>query len=332
MSSKPADHYIPSTPETVVRGYLSPFVNPVLRINSGETVQIDTVTTAGIPLENPISFFEEHDIPVIDSVKDTLDIMEKVEFEGPHVLTGPIYLQDAQPGDMIEIRILELAPRSPYYGVNLTMPNRGSLGHIVSEPWSRVIHYDLERNIGIFNDNIDILLAPFMGVMGLSPTKKVSSLPPGRFGGNLDLKHLTAGTSLFLPVEVDGGLFYTGDAHGAQGNGEVNVTAIETSMTGKFQFILHKNKILKFPRAETASHYIVMGLDEDLDKAAEIAVQESIDFLSWKMNITPLESYSLTSIAVDLEVTQIVDGVKGVHCMIPKSIFKNLQDMFWTQK
>jgi acetamidase/formamidase len=247
-----------------------------------------------------------------------------------HILTVPIYIEDAEPGDMLEIRVLDLKTRDPY-AVNRARPGAGALPDITDKNYTKVISYDLEKNVAIFNENIDIPLAPFMGVMGVAETQQVSSGPPGRFGGNLDLKELTKGSTLFLPVLVEGGLFYTGDGHGAQGDGEVNINGLETSITGIFEFILHKGRSLKWPMAETPTHYIVMGLDTDLNIAARIAVEESIDFLSWRMELSQMDAYALSSLAVDFEVTQMVDGVKGIHGMIPKSLFKNLEDTYWTK-
>jgi acetamidase/formamidase len=329
MLKNGADHILRSTSETVVRGYLSPFVKPKLHIKSGETVQIDTVTGAGVPKEDPEGFFNEHGIPVSDSVKEIIDIVTKLEEMG-HILTGPIYIEDAEPGDMLEIRVLDLKTRDTY-AVNRARPGAGALPDITEKTYTKVIPYDMEKNVAIFNKNIDIPLAPFMVVMGLAATEQVSSGPPGRFGGNLDLKELTKGSTLFLPVQVEGGLFFTGDGHGAQGDGEVNINGLETSLTGIFEFILHKGRSLKWPMAETPSHYIVMGLDIDLNIAAQIAVEESVDFLSWKMDLSPMDAYSLSSLAVDFEVTQMVDGVKGIHGMIPKSLFKNLEDTYWAK-
>jgi acetamidase/formamidase len=327
------DHALKSTPETVVWGYLSPDVQPVLRIKSGETVQIDTVNAPGVTAQNPESFFIANGIPITDSVKEIIEIFEKVkQEEGPHILTGPVYIDGAEPGDMLEVRIIDVQPRAPYYGVNIAKPGFGTLPEMVREPWSKVLPFDMIKNVAFFNNNIDIPLKPFMGIMGVAPSSRVPSGPPGAFGGNLDLKELTKGSTLFLPIQVTGGLFYTGDGHGAQGNGEVNITAIEASITGTFEFILHKGKAPKWPLAETSTHFIVMGLDRDLDEASRIAVQESIDFLSQRMDMTPMEAYSLASLAVDFEVTQLVDGVKGIHGMIPKSLFKDLNDSYWADK
>lgn len=172
---------------------------------------------------------------------------------------------------------------------------------------------------------IQIPLAPFFGTMGVAPSPaagKISSLPPGSHGGNLDNKHLTAGTTLFLPVHAPGALFSCGDGHAAQGNGEVDITALETSLTGVFQFIVRRDLHLAFPRAETPTHYIVMGLDADLTKAAKIAARESIDFLTNEKHLSRADAYMLTSAAVDLEITQLVDGTVGVHAMIPKTLFQ----------
>ncbi|MBV7429331.1 MULTISPECIES: acetamidase/formamidase family protein [unclassified Acidovorax] len=178
-------------------------------------------------------------------------------------------------------------------------------------------------------NSLDIPLRPFMGIMAVAPTRRVSSIPPGCFGGNIDLKHLVPGTRLYLPVQVPGALFFTGDGHGVQGNGEVNLTALETSMTTTLEFVLHQRRSLAWPMAETATHYIVMGLHEDLDTAAADAVQRTIEVLQAFAEVDAGEAYALSSLVVDFEVTQLVDGVKGIHGCIPKSLFASMAGSWW---
>jgi acetamidase/formamidase len=161
-----------------------------------------------------------------------------------------------------------------------------------------------------------------MGVAPIPAQGKISSGPPGIHGGNLDLKELVAGTTLYLPVHVKGALFSAADGHAVQGDGEINLSALETSLVGTFQFAVLKGKRIRWPRAETPTHYITMGLNEDLDEAARIAVREMIAYLGEEKGIDPTEAYRLASLAVDLRVTQLVDGVKGIHAMLPKAIFK----------
>ncbi|WP_108398709.1 acetamidase/formamidase family protein [Devosia submarina] len=324
------DHVLRATPDTVHWGYFSPDLEPVLTIQPGDTVKIETVNSAGFPMEDPAGFAEKNGLPNTDAVADLVSIIENVEKEGVHILTGPIYIEGAEPGDMIEMRVHDVAALAPFYGVNLTTTTGGALPGIVPEGgWSKVFLFDMEREMIPFNESIEVPMAPFMGIMGLAAAERVPSPPPGRHGGNIDLKEVTAGTTLFLPVAVEGALFSTGDGHAAQGDGESNLTAVESPLEVTVEFILHKDTPMNFPLLETATHFIPMGLDPDLDLAAEYAVQESIDFLSARFGLDTMEAYSLTSIGVDLEVSQIVDGTKGVHAMIPKSLFLDLEDDFW---
>ena len=188
----------------------------------------------------------------------------------------------------------------------------------------KIIPLDRKRRVGTFAPGIELPLKPFFGSMGVAPPEaagKINSAPPGIHAGNLDNKELVAGTTLFVPVHARGALFEVGDGHAGMGNGEVDITAMETSLTGVFQFVLRKDMHLKWPRAETPTHWISMGLDPDLTEATRIAVHEALDFLVNEKKLTREEAYMLASVAVDFEITQLVDGTKGVHGMIPKSIF-----------
>lgn len=314
------DHRLPATPSTVVWGFLAPDVAPALRVRSGEVVAIDTVNPIGVP-PDAADFYRRHGIAQEGAIVDTMRILETVRKDvGPHVLTGPIHVEDARPGDALAVEVLAVEPRAPYFGVNFTRPEAGSLPGTVAQNWLKLVRYDMRRRIAQFDSRIEIPLAPFMGTMGVAPTKKVSSVPPGPFGGNIDLKDLRPGATLYLPVQVPGALFFTGDGHAVQGNGEVNLTALETAMTATLRFVLHRDSALRWPMAETAEHYIVLGLDEDLDRAACDAVERSVDVLVAFAGLGRVDAYSFASLAVDLEVTQIVDGVKGVHARIPKRL------------
>jgi acetamidase/formamidase len=190
---------------------------------------------------------------------------------------------------------------------------------------TKIIPLDLQRNVARFGPGIEIPLRPFFGSMGVAPPEamgRIASGPPGIHAGNLDNKDLVEGTKLFIPVHVKGALFEAGDGHAGQGNGEVNITAMETSLVGTFQFIVRKDLRLKGPRGETPTHWIAMGLDVDLDQALIYATRDAIDFLVTEKGLTREDAYSLCSVAVDFNITQAVDGTKGVHAMIPKSIFK----------
>ena len=327
MSATP---HLRSRPETVVWGFLAPDVPPVLRIASGTTVDIDTVNALCVPPDAPEAFFERHGLTLTDAAQDICDIVKTVPKDiGPHVLTGPIHIEGAEPGDVLEVRIHEVEPRAPHYGVNFTRPGAGSLPDLLPEPRTQVLPIDMARRTARFREGLDIPLRPFMGILAVAPTSRVSSIPPGRFGGNIDLKHLVPGARLYLPVQVPGALFFTGDGHGAQGNGEVNLTALETSMTTRLEFVLHKRRALAWPMAETPSHYIVMGLNEDLDTAATDAVRRAVEVLQAFAGVDTGEAYALASLVVDFEVTQLVDGVKGIHGCIPKSLVAPTAEAWW---
>jgi acetamidase/formamidase len=315
----PAPIHLAATPKTVAWGYYDAKAVPVLHIKSGDTVVIDTLLT------NSPSRLEQAGVKP-DQVEQSLrDIYEQVKEHGPggHILTGPIYIEDAEPGDVLEVRIQKIQLAIPY-AYNGFGPNRGFLPEDFAYAKIKIIPLDAKRMVAHFTDGIEIPLHPFFGSMGVAPPEsmgKVSSAPPGIHAGNLDNKELVVGTSLFIPVHAPGALFEVGDGHAGQGNGEVDITAMETSLVGTFQFILHKDQHLHWPRAETPTHYISMGIDNDLKEATKIAVREMIDFLVNEKHLTKDEAYMLTSVAGDVDITQLVDGPVGVHVMMPKAIF-----------
>jgi acetamidase/formamidase len=319
---------VKSGPETVHWGYLWSAVEPVLRVKPGATVTIDTVSHEGL-LEDqgdPVSFFRRFGIPKEDVLADAAAIFAKVQHSGtgPHVVSAPIYIEGAEPGDVLAVHVLKAKPRVPY-GVNSARAGKGTLPHDFPLNRSIVTPFDLKKGIVHFAPGIEIPLKPFFGLMATGPALslgKINSAPPGTYGGNIDLKDLTEGSILYLPVHVPGALFMTGDGHACQGDGEVNLTAIETSLTGTFRFDLLKQKFLILPRAETRDHWITMGLHETLDEAMRICVRETVKFLGERHGMDAADAYALASVAIDFEVTQNVDGVKGIHAMIPKAIFK----------
>jgi acetamidase/formamidase len=235
-----------------------------------------------------------------------------------------VAIDGAEPVDVLEVRIREIRMDVPF-AYNTFRKGSGFLPDEFEGTKTKIIPLDRERKIGTFAPGIELPLKPFFGSMGIAPPEaagKVNSAPPGVHAGNLDNKELVAGTTLFIPVHAPGALFEVGDGHAGMGNGEVDITAMETSLTGVFQFVLHKDMRLKWPRAETPTHWITMGLDPDLTEATRIAVHETLDFLTNEKKLTREEAYMLASVAVDFEITQLVDGTKGVHGMIPKSIFQ----------
>jgi len=314
-------------PETVHWGYLWGAEEPIAIVQPGDEVTIDTVSHEGLLGDqgDPVGFFARFGIAAEQVLADAVAVYTKVQHSGlgGHIVSGPIYVEGAEPGDVLAVRVLEASPRTPY-GVNTMRMNRGGLPDEFTLNRSIVIPFDLERQVAKFAPRIEVPLRPFFGIMATGPARslgKISSGPPGPFGGNIDLNELTAGSTLYLPVHVPGALFMCGDGHAAQGDGEVDLTAIETSLTGTFRLDLVKGKTLRWPRAETPTHWITLGLHENLDEAMKMAIRETIDFLATEKGLAREDAYALASIAVDFEVTQVVDGVKGIHAMIPKAIF-----------
>jgi acetamidase/formamidase len=314
-------HRLEATPSTVAYGYYWSEAKPVLRIASGDIIDVDTMLTS-----TPARL-EQSGVPAADVQASLRAIVDQVKDRGPggHILTGPVYVESAEPGDALEVKILsiELPIAYGYNGCagfirdNCT-PGRGQT----------IIKLDRKRMIGEFALGIEIPLRPFFGSMGVAPPPeagRISSNPPGIHAGNLDNKELVAGTTLWIPVYVPGALFEIGDGHAAQGDGEVDQTAIETSLRGRVQLTVRKGMKLTWPRAETSTHFISMGTDLDLTKATRIAIQEMIDFLAATKNMDKHAAYQLTSVAGDLAITQLVDGTMGVHVKMPKSIFKQVR-------
>ena len=307
------------TPKTIAWGHYDATTPPVMRIKSGDTVEIQTLITS-----SPARL-EGAGVKPADIEQSLRDIWREVTNKGPggHILTGPIFIEGAEPGDVLEVRIKEVRLAIPY-AYNAFRPGAGFLPEDFPYARMRIIPLDERRMVAHFADGIEIPLRPFFGSIGVAPPEpsgRISSAPPWVHAGNLDNKELVAGTTLFIPVHVKGALFLAGDGHAAQGNGEVTITALETSLIGTFQLFVRKDMKLRWPRAETETHYISMGIHEDLNEATKMAVREMIDFLVTEKHLSRDDAYMLSSAAADLSITQLVDGNKGVHAMIPKEIF-----------
>ena len=316
-----ADHVLKVTPQTIAWGYYWSAAKPVLTVRSGDTVEIQTVS--GNPERLEQAGLPAAQVPPVLRILYK-EIPQSERGPGGHLLTGPVAIEGAEPGDVLEVRIREIRMDVPF-AFNSFRKGAGFLPDEFEGTRTKIIPLDRVRKVGTFAPGIEVPLKPFFGSMGVAPPEaagKVNSAPPGSHAGNLDNKEL-AGTTLFIPVHARGALFEVGDGHAGMGNGEVDITAMETSLTGVFQFILHKDMHLKWPRAETPTHWITMGLDPDLTEATKIAVHETLDFLMNEKQLTREDAYMLASVAVDFDITQLVDGTKGVHGMIPKSIFKN---------
>jgi acetamidase/formamidase len=309
-------HVIEATPETIHWGFFDANLPAVLSVRSGDTVTINTVSGGKEQMPAPGSTLRvPPDLAAIHAVCTP-------RMRG-HLLTGPVAVEGAEPGDTLEIRIKDVQIRADW-GYNTMRPLYGALPEDFDE--YRLIHIpvDRARNVAKLPWDMELPLAPFFGVMGVAPPKRygmVSTIEPREYGGNLDLKELTAGTTLYLPVFNRGALFSVGDGHGVQGDGEVNLSALEICMGGSFELILRKDLSLKFPRVETPTHWITLGLNEDLDQAAKQALREMIKLLGELRNMHRADAYALCSLAVDLRVTQLVDGNKGIHAMLPKRLF-----------
>ena len=317
IGSKSNPHVLVPSAKTVAWGHYWSETPPVLYINSGDRVRVHTLLTS-----NPTRL-KNMGLPPEQIEKELIEV-QSLEDRGPggHVLTGPIYIEEAEPGDMLEVKIHSVELAIPY-GYNAIGTN-GFLSDEIFERKSKLIYLDTEKMTADFADGIVIPLNPFFGSMGVAPPKeagRINSAPPWIHAGNLDNKELVAGTTLFIPVHVKGALFQIGDGHAAQGNGEVDITAIETSLKGELEFIVHKNKSLTWPIAETDTHIITMGTNRNLTEATKIAVREMIAYLMSEKNLSREDAYMLCSLVVDLNITQLVDGNKGVHAMLPKEIF-----------
>lgn len=316
----PRTHRLEATPATVAYGYYWADAKPVLRMDSGDIVDVDTLLTntpeglakAGVP-----------DAKIQTSLKTIVaEVTGERRGPGGHILTGPIYVEGAEPGDVLEVKILSIQ-LSIDYGYN------GCKGFLPEncEPDvpAKIINLDRARMTAEFAPGIVIALRPFYGSMGVAPAPeagRLSSNPPGRHAGNLDNRELVAGSTLYIPVFARGALFEIGDGHAAQGDGEVDQTAIETSLRGRLQLTVRKDMKLTWPRAQTPTDFISMGTDPDLTAATRIAVQQMVDFLVVEKKLSRHQAYQLVSIAGNVAVTQLVDKPNyGVHVRLPKSIF-----------
>jgi len=321
QSGSPKTHRLEATPNTVAVGYYWSEAKPALRIASGDIIDVDTLLTnnptglarAGVP-----------DDKIQASLKAiTTEVTGDRRGPGGHILTGPVYVEGAAPGDALEVKVLsiDLPIDYGYNGCSGFVPENCERG----TP-AKIMTLDRKNMTSEFAPGIVIPLKPFYGSMGVAPAPelgRVSSNPPGRHAGNMDNKELVAGSTLYIPVFAPGALFEIGDGHAAQGDGEVDQTAIETSLRGRLQLTVRKNMPLNFPRAETATDYISMAFDPDLTRATTMAIQEMVDFIGVKWKMNKHQAYQLVSVAGNVAVTQLVDKPNhGVHVRLPRNIFK----------
>jgi acetamidase/formamidase len=322
-------HVLKATPENVQWGWLDPKEAPRLTINSGDTVSIETMMHAKDQIQKGVS------------MEKIVELRKANPGGGPHSLTGPIAVNGAEPGDVLEIRILKIVPKK--VGTNFNLPGKefptiGALAKDYPDGYVKYFDIDPKAKTVQFKPGIQLPLRPFPGTLAVGidpedpsprkggvkddPMAPVSTLRPWKNGSNMDINEMTEGTTIFIPVFLKGGLIWTGDSHCAQGNGEVNLTAMECSFEEiRLQPIVRKDMKLTWPQIETKTHFILVGFDEDLSKAFLNALNETVDFLTKAKGLDRYEAYSLASMAADCRISQVVDVRKGVHCMVPKAMF-----------
>jgi acetamidase/formamidase len=309
----PTHHTIEPNCDTVHWGYLDAKIPPRLTIDSGDRVTIDTVS-GGLADVGDTSIMLPHHREICEKLKPS---------PGPHILTGPVAVRGAEPGDTLEIRI-EAMQLTVDWGWNVIRPLRGTLPEDYPEFRSRIIPIDRKAMTCKPQWSPSIPLNPFFGILAVAPPPNYghcTSVEPREFGGNMDCKEFVVGTSLYLPVFVPGANFSCGDGHAVQGDGEVCLTALETCLSGTFEFLVHKKK-LDMPRAITPTHYLTFGLDPDLDDAAKQALRDMIRWLVEMKGWSSEEAYVFCSLACDLRVTQLVDGNKGIHAMVDRKLMQ----------
>lgn len=320
-----AQQTLAATPTTVAWGYYSAHAKPALTVHSGDTVHIETLSTCGPPERLEAEGLAASAIP--ESVRTLYAAKDIEKGPGGHILTGPVAIAEAQPGDVLEVRIQKIEVAVPWscngFGVGRGyLPNDFPYGRMTIIPLQ--LDATHEHGTAQFAPGVRIPLHPFFGSMGVAPPEsagKYNSTAPWMHGGNMDNRELVEGTVLYLPVHAAGALFEVGDGHAGQGNGEVDITALETMLNGTFQFIVHKDQHLLWPRAETPTAWITMGFDEDLNTATKMALHNMLDFLMEEKHLSRDQAYQLSSVAVDLDITQLVDTKVGVHAILPKALF-----------
>ncbi|MBX3454678.1 acetamidase/formamidase family protein [Ferrovibrio sp.] len=306
-------HRLIAEPETVHWGWFEAALPPVLTIESGDRVTVETVS--GGPGNLP---GEDFYVP-----PELYRIHEKCQRRLPgHILTGPIRIRGAEPGDVLEIRILDISLRQDW-GYTFIRPLAGALPNDFDTGEQMIVALDRDRNMARLPWGTELPLRPFFGVMGVAPPPawgSISSIQPRAHGGNLDNKELIPGATLYLPVLTEGGHLSLGDGHGVQGDGEVCTTAIETALEGTIEVILRKDLNFTYPHAETPTHYVTMGMDPDLDDAASHALRRMMELVTTNSNLSRHQAFMLMSLSADVRVTQLVNEHKGIHVMLPKSV------------
>ena len=313
----PRVHELNASPSTTHIFFFDASLEPVLRVDSGDVVRLETATG------NP-RWFENAGVPRDRIPAELFEVYQGYDSagRGDHTLNGPIFVNGAEPGDVLEVRILSVDVRLSIAGQGI---RRRLFPGDIEANVSRVHWIDLENRTVEFAPGVVVPIKPFWGVIGVAPPPEMGRVPSGApsfFGGNMDNRDLGPGSILYLPIHNPGALLSVGDGHAVQGYGEISGSAVEASLRGEIQVFLHKDRELAWPRAETSTHYMTMGLDPDLDEAARIAAAEMVDFLVETQGLDRETAILLCSVAMDMVVTQVVDGTKGIHAMIAKDVFR----------
>ena len=312
----PTEHRLRATPETVAWGHFDATIAPVLHVASGDVVTLDALPAA-LPEDLPAD-----ETLVLPGHRATMQALAAARWGTTHMITGPIHVEGAEPGDVLQVDVLEVRPIQRW-GVTKIVPLGGTLPEDfpVLERFHSTV--DVDAGTVILPWGRTLPLDPFFGILAVAPPRawgRVHAMAPRVFGGNMDNKELRAGTTLYLPVFEPRALFSAADGHACQGDGEVCISAVETALQGRFRLTVRKDMALQRPFAETPTHLIAMGFDEDLDDDAKTAVREMIRLVVARTPLTPSEAYVLCSVACDFRVTQLVDGHKGVHGLLAKAL------------
>jgi len=316
--------HLKPTAETVHFGFFDAALPPVMEIESGEEILISSLSA------------HPNDSVPPDWLPDRIhEIYERAERgTGPHILSGPVAITNARPGDVLQVDILGIRLTQPY-GYNIASPLKGMFPQETRTQKTTIMPIDLDTGLAEVLPGVKIATRPFFGQLGVAPPAwwgRIDSRPPRAHGGNMDNKELLPGSRLFLPVWVEGALFSAGDGHAAQGDGEVNQTAIETSLEGHFRLSCRRDFSIEFPFAVTADHLMTMAFHEDLDDAARIAMRAMIRILEDHYGLTFDDGYRLCSVAADMRVTQFVNGNRGIHVVLARKPLDKLdrQPVFLT--
>jgi acetamidase/formamidase len=312
-------HRIDWSPENLFWGYFDAATPAVLEIESGDEVTLDCLP-ACTPADLPTPDVLQGRAEIAPGHLAAMEAHAARKGPSPHMMTGPIHVRGAMPGDVLQVDILDIAP-AQNWGYTAIVPLKGALPDDFPDRERMFIAIDQNKRVATLPWGLELPLDPFFGIMAVAPPPawgRIGAAEPRAFGGNMDNKELRAGTTLYLPVFNEGALFSAGDGHGIQGDGEVSIAALETSLTGRFRLTVRKDMTINGPYAESPEHLISMGFDEDLDRAMRKALRDMIDMVAARAELSRSQAYMLLSLAGDLRITQVVDGEKGVHMMMRK--------------